>query len=404
MLFSCMLLALWLKLLLSFTPALAASAITGYFPNWLYARYPVSSIDFTKYTHINYAFAILIKGATPEWTDPSQVETQLPQLVEAAHAKNAKVLISVGGWSGSITFSSMVADASQRATFIKWVIDQIDNYGIDGIDLDWEYPNRQGAGCNVVNPNDSENFLTLLKELRTALDAKGSKELTAAVHVRTFVDAKGDNMNDVSAYAAVLDRVNIMTYDINGAWNSTSGPNAPFNFQPGLGDADSFVSAIDNWIKAGMPAEKVSAGLAFYGRSATATVDMTNTDQYQPQVSGQAPQGDSFDAYWQDPYCAKDPGGLSGIWRYGNLRSQGILTAATKAASPWVRKWDNVTQTPWLFNPTSKVFISYDDPESIAVKVNHAKDKGIGGVMVWSIDQDSSDGELLAETYKFRSG
>ena len=70
----------------------------------LYARYPVSKIDFTKYTHINYAFAIMVKGNTPEWSDPQQVETQLPQLVKAAHAKKAKVLISIGGWSGCLTF------------------------------------------------------------------------------------------------------------------------------------------------------------------------------------------------------------------------------------------------------------------------------------------------------------
>lgn len=99
-----------------------------------------------------------------------------------------------------------------------------------------------------------------------------------------------------------------------------------------------------------------------------------------------------------------DPGGLSGIWRYGNLRSQGVLTTPTTAASPWIRRWDNVTQTPWLFNPTDKTFISYDDPESLAIKVNYAKCKGLGGLMVWSVDEDSSNGELLAEVAKIKSG
>ncbi|KAI7852427.1 glycoside hydrolase superfamily [Circinella umbellata] len=349
----------------------------------LYARYPISKIDFTKYTHINYAFAIMIKGNTPEWSDEQQVQTQLPELVKAAHARNGKVLISVGGWSGCITF----------------------RYGIDGIDIDWEYPARQGAGCNVVNKaSDSKNLLSLFQELRAAMDKKykeGTKELTAAVHVRTFITPSG-YMTDVKPYASVLDRVNLMTYDINGGWNTTTGPNAPFNYQPGYGDSDSFVSAIDNWLKAGMPANKISPGLAFYGRSVTTKGDMSKTNQYQPQIPGQLPKGDSFDAFWQDPYCSKDPGGMSGIWRYGNLRSEGVLTSPTKAASPWVRKFDKVSQTPWLFNPTNKTFISYDDPQSISIKVKYAKSKNLGGVMVWSVDEDSDSNELLNEVAKFR--
>lgn len=343
----------------------------------------------------------MTKGNTPIWPDEEQTKTQLPALVKAAHAKNAKVLISIGGWSGCVTFSTMAASSTGRKAFIDWSLQQVKTYGIDGIDIDWEYPGRQGAGCNAVDEaNDAKNFLTLLQELRKALG--NTKELTAAVHVRTF-DTPSGNMKDVSAYAKVLTRVNLMTYDINGAWNTTTGPNAPFNFAPGHGDADSFVSAIDNWMKAGMPANKISPGLAFYGRATTTTQAIKN-NLYQPQVQGQVPKGDSYDAFWQDPYCSKDPGGNSGIWRYGNLRSQGVLTSPTQAASPWIRQWDNVTQTPWLLNPQTKMFISYDDPKSIAVKVNYASCKGLGGVMVWSVDEDSKNNELLNEVAKIKSG
>ncbi|CAO3620437.1 unnamed protein product [Cunninghamella blakesleeana] len=375
---------------------LADKALIGYFPNWLYARYPVSDIDFSKYTHIHYAFAIMIKGATPEYSDPQQVETQLPELVKAAHDKKAKVLLSVGGWSGCLTFSTMAANASKRKKFIKWNIDEMTKYNLDGIDIDWEYPSNLGPGCNSMDSdNDAKNFLTLLQELRAAMDykfKKGKKELSIAAHVRTFKTSKG-YLTDVSEYAKVLDRFNLMTYDINGAFNSTSGPNAPFNFEPGKGDADSYVSAIDTWRKAGVPASKIIPGLAFYGRSATATVDMSKTNQYQPQVAGNPPHGDSLDAFWQNPYCSKEAGGLSGIWRYANLRSEGVLTSPTTAASPWIRRWDNITQTPWLFNPTDKTFISYDDPKSIGIKTDYAISKNLGGLMVWSVEQDN--GELL---------
>lgn len=68
----------------------------------------VSRIDFTKYTHIHYAFAIMTNDTVPQWVDPANTDTQLPALVSAAHKAGCKVLISVGGWSGSITFRYVV--------------------------------------------------------------------------------------------------------------------------------------------------------------------------------------------------------------------------------------------------------------------------------------------------------
>jgi chitinase len=66
-----------------------------------------------------------MKGNIPEWTDEATKNTQLPSLVSAAHKSNAKALISLGGWSGSITFSSMASSASSRKEFIDWNIDTI---------------------------------------------------------------------------------------------------------------------------------------------------------------------------------------------------------------------------------------------------------------------------------------
>jgi chitinase len=114
--------------------------------------------------------------------------------------------------------------------------------------------------------------------------------------------------------------------------------------------------------------------------------------QYQAQ-STVTPQGDQTDAYWQDPYCSADPGGLSGQWQWKYMRSQGVLTTPTTAASPWVRYFDNVTQTPWLFNTNTKSYLSYDDPVSIGVKINYAVCQGLAGAMVWDVSNDN--GELL---------
>ncbi|KAI8583566.1 hypothetical protein K450DRAFT_165570, partial [Umbelopsis ramanniana AG] len=367
----------------------------SYFPNWLYSDYPVSSIDMTKYTHINYAFAILNTNSTPTWTDPDNTVTQLPSLVTAAHKQNVKVSISVGGWTGCLKYSATASTEANRQAFIAWNIAQITNYNLDGVDLDWEYPGRQGAGCNGVDEaNDAPNYLTLLQELRSALDTKfgtGVKEITLAVRVQPF-DQNGGILSDMSAYAKVVTRFNLMLYDINGSWNTVTGPNAPFNYAAGQ-DPYSFVQAITTWKAANVPASQLVAGMAYYGRSTTALEDMTITgSQYQAQ-STVPPAGDQTDAYWQDPYCSADPGGLSGQWQWKYMRSQGLLTTPTTAASPWVRYFDNVTQTPWLFNPNTKIYLSYDDPVSIGVKVNYAVCQGLAGAMVWDVSNDN--GELL---------
>lgn len=131
--------------------------------------------------------------------------------------------------------------------------------------VDWEYPGRQGAGCNTFDEkNDVKNFLTLLKELRQAIrrEFKEKKEITIAAFVNPLAA-------DVSGFAKVLDRVNVMTYDINGAWNAQTGPNAPLNAPQGQ---ISFSSSIESWIQAGMPAHQLTGGLAFYGRSTSKSV------------------------------------------------------------------------------------------------------------------------------------
>ncbi|RCH91400.1 hypothetical protein CU097_002209 [Rhizopus azygosporus] len=363
--------------------------VIGYYPNWN-DRFPVTKIDFSKFTHIHYAFAIIVNGSVPVWENPQKANAQLTKLVTMAHKHKVKVLLSTGGWTGSITFSSMVRSQRARKEFIDWNISAMKRYKIDGVDIDWEYPGRQGEGCNKVDEeHDVKNFLTLLRELRQAMDGEfgvGQKEISAAVYIRPF-------NSFVPEMAEVLDRANIMTYDMNGPWSLQTGANAPLYASRSQGSVDSSVNA---WIEAGMPRHKITVGLAFYGRSAIAKVNMLVTKKInQNQVQGEIPQGDKTDVFFQSPLCPLSPGGLSGTWRFHNLLSQHILKSPLEANKPWVRVWDAVTSTPWLFNPKTKVFISYDDPQSLALKTCYVRQKDLAGVMIRSIDQDSKENDLL---------
>ncbi|ORY96657.1 glycosyl hydrolases family 18-domain-containing protein [Syncephalastrum racemosum] len=383
-----------------------AKMLIGYFPNWLYANYPVEQIPYDKYTHINYAFAVLnTPDLLPSFTDDWAVQSGLPKLVTMAHDAGTKVLLSIGGWTGSMRFSSMVASPESRKNFIDWNMDFIRDYETDGVDIDWEYPGRQAAGCNEVASEDVTNFRLLLQELREALDTNfpdNHKEISLAVHVEPFRTDDHPALKDVSDFVPFFDHINLMTYDINGAWAEQTGPNAPFVSEEGKGAPYSFVESIQQWKAAGVPAEKMTAGVAFYGRSMQLAGTQEAVSQYMDAKVG-APKGDSDDAYWADPYCSADIDGLSGVWKWTNLRSEGVLLDDyTKAGSGWERHWDDVTKTPYLINTETNVLVSYDDPASLATKVDYALCEDIGGLMVWDIHQDN--GELLDVVKNIRTG
>ncbi|KAJ2084935.1 hypothetical protein GGI09_007046 [Coemansia sp. S100] len=373
--------------------------IMGYYPSWKRAQ--SATVDWSKYTHVNIAFSIPRQDGTFTFED----DWVLPQMISQVRAGGAKVLMSVGGWTGSNFFSTIVKDNNARSTLITSMVNYVKSNNLDGIDIDWEYPGRLGNNCNVFDEaNDTPNFLKFLQDLRAAFDgAFGVKQrlITLAVRVQPF-DINGVPSKDVAAFAKVVDFANLMQYDINGGWNSKTGPNAPFNFQQGEGLQVSFVSAINDWVGAGFPANQLTAGIGFYGRSTIALQDMTKdpTNQYQPQAAV-VPLGDSEDAPWYDA-CAGSTAN-SGVWQWKHLRDQGVLTSPNTAAAPWVRQWDSVSQTPWLFNPSTKQFISYDDPQSLQIKVNYAASRGLAGAMVWSANMDYNN-ELMNVLHSWPSG
>jgi chitinase len=132
------------------------------------------------------------------------VEYGFPALVKAAKAAGTKVTVSVGGWSGSTKFSPMAASASARAEFIKWNVDLVTKYDTAGVDLDWEYPNAAGPGCNDKSWSDVDNLLVLLKELRAALDKahpNNYKEITMAVRIVPWSSGKYINLIKVCSYS-----------------------------------------------------------------------------------------------------------------------------------------------------------------------------------------------------------
>src|SRR5574339_1592 len=184
---------------------------------------------YEKLTHINYAFLTPKAHGT---FNPIANGCKLRKIVETAHKHDVQVCISVGGWGWDAQFEEMAADPRLRKVFVQNLTAFVDEYQLDGVDMDWEYP----------DPGPSaENFVALIQELRAAMP---DRLLTTAVV--SYGDEHGLGVPDESF--ELFDFVNVMTYD-----------------GPDHGTMDQFERCLRYWSGRGLPAEKIVLGVPFYG-------------------------------------------------------------------------------------------------------------------------------------------
>ncbi|MBX0288926.1 carbohydrate-binding protein [Hymenobacter sp. HSC-4F20] len=219
-----------LLLLLASAPVFAQFRVIGYVPSW---AGDVNAVQYSKLTHINYAF--LLPTATGG-LQPIENPAKLQSLVSAAHANGVKVLISVGGWNNGddSAFETIGGNATYRNTFVANLVSFANQYNLDGVDIDWEYPD---AGASATN------YAALMQQLSTEMHNRG-KLLTAAV----VATGGAGVLNSVFGY---VDFLNLMAYDANNFDHSTY---------------DYAVQSINYWKGRGLPASKTVLGVPFYGR------------------------------------------------------------------------------------------------------------------------------------------
>ncbi|KAL0957925.1 hypothetical protein HGRIS_000106 [Hohenbuehelia grisea] len=382
---------------------------TAWFAGWhADAGFPVSSISWSKYTEVTYSFAITtpdVNSVSLEGSNPAV----LPQFVAAAHQHGVKAKVSVGGWTGSLYWSTAVGSAANRTAFVKTLTNFAAKYKLDGLDFDWEYPGRQGIGCNTINPSDSANFLAFLQELRR--DPRGSKLiLTAAVSITPFTGPDGNPLADVSAFSKVLDYIAIMNYDIWGPWSPTVGPNAPLTdaCAAPANQAGSATSAIAAWTAARMPVNQLVLGVPAYGHSfrvrrasAFAPGSRSALAAYPPFDKSSPPTGDA----WDDPAGADEcgnptsPGGNFNFW---GVIQAGLLNrdGSPKAGVPF--RFDQCSQTAYVYNSTSEVMISFDNAQAFAAKGSLIRSRGLRGFAMWEAGGDSRD--ILLDSIRHAAG
>ncbi|KAG8214134.1 glycoside hydrolase family 18 protein [Butyriboletus roseoflavus] len=295
--------------------------------------FPLSDVSWDKYNTLIYSFAITtpnISSLSLNGSDPSL----LPDFVCEAHTNGVAAHIAIGGWDGGRWFSSNVATPENRTAFVQTVATFAEQYGLDGINFDWEYPNNLGIGCNTLSANDTQNFLSFLQELRTN-PVGANLTLSAATGVTPFRDAS------------------VMNYDVWGSWSPGVGPNAPLNdtCASTTDQAGSAVSAVNAWTTAGMPFDQIVLGVAAYGHSfsvspSNAFVNGSKTElaAYPMFNASNQPLGDAWDNTSSVDACGvyAGPGGTFRLW---GLIDGGFLTTEGDAAPGIYYRYDACSQT-----------------------------------------------------------
>jgi len=334
-----------------------------------YGGWTKDQIDAQKLTHVNYAFAVPAENGELAPLRPKD-DANLTALTSLKAAnKDLKVLISIGGWGGCRYFSDASLTDAARKKFARSTIELLKKYHLDGIDIDWEYPDQIGAN-NIFRPEDKQNFTLLLKELRAQLDAQGKQDkksksdhylLTAA----TGGDTAFVNHTELGNAQKYLDYVNIMTYDLyHGNDKKTGHHSSLYPSKKGDHSRNSSDEAVNGHIKAGVPASKIVLGLPFYGRGWAGANDQDN-GLFQPATGKHiSPSYDELAAN----YINKN-----GFTRY----------------------WDEDAKAPYLWNPESRTFISYADEESFVHKADYIKKKGLAGAMFWEYTLDLKEKSIL---------
>ena len=300
-----------------------------------------SSLDASCVTHINYAHG---RFKNPK-TGDGGIEIASPDLLKKVidlkkQKPTLKVLLMIGGWGEHADgFSMMARDAAKRTEFCKACKAHIDTYGLDGIDIDWEYPGG-GPSTNGQSKDDAKNFNLVLKELR---------ETIGDTKIISYASSSSAGYVEWKGAMEYLDYVNVMTYDMGSPpyHNSTL-------YKSSLTRSTSCEESVEKHRQAGVPLSRQNLGVPFYGHG---------IDPYKSDV------------------------------KYNEMAEILNATSGTYAGKN-IYKWDDTAKVPYLVDENGKMLLGYDNPESVGYKGKFAKDKGMGGVMFWEFRHDDANGSL----------
>ena len=319
--------------------------VSGYWMGYQRDQYPEGQIDFSNMTHI------LVGAIEPTSTggvttdffiDAINGPTVARAISSRAHQAGRKAILMLGG-STYLTALKSASSSTNRATFVQNLIATMDNLGYDGIDVDWE----------PILSADEAQALQLLRDLRAA---RPSMILTFPV---AWVGAYSTPDTWFAQVASVVDQVNVTTYEMAGNWGGWTSWHEGALYGESSSHPSSISSSINVFLAAGVPAAKLGIGLGAYG------------------------------SCWRGPTAPNQSIG-SGVVAGDNTMSYSAIVAQYYTSSAY--HWDTIGRQGYLSfasatGPAGCTMISYEDPQAIAERGVYLKSAGLGGAIMWTINQ-----------------
>jgi chitinase len=346
----------------------APSRLVGYVASWrLGSNLRIADLPADRLTHIIYAFAGISSAGECVSLAPKVDQVALPELRRLKRIYPAlKTSISVGGAGGSSAYPSVAQTVDSRKRFAQSCVTFMTANGLDGIDVDWEFPSAS---------DEKVNLTLLLAELRAQLDRQG---LADGAHYNLTIAAPAGPQHylylELDKLHQYVDWLNLMAYAFHGTWSTVTNFNAPLfaaSSDPSTAIQRLFYNtdgAVQAYLGAGVPADKIVVGVPFYAYGWKGVADV-NHGLY--QSSGGLP-----------------PGTLApGVFTFADLKSRFLPT--------YSRYWSDEAKVPWLYDASTGIMITYDDPQSLGVKADYVRSHGLGGAMIWELSGDDADHSLV---------
>ncbi|AOA63291.1 Putative chitinase [Komagataella phaffii CBS 7435] len=252
--------------------------------------------------------------------------------------------MSIGGWGRTDGFKALMKDESKVEQFVSSCVSAMQEFGFDGVDLDWEYPSNDEEGQFLLH------LVSSLKRKLSQLEAH--YELppdTFLITLATPASLYTLQHYPLSRLDLFVSFWNVMTYDFAGSWSPQTEYHS--NLYSPKGEMLSVKDAMAYYVRNAIPPNKLIMGLPNYGRG------FGNTDGYNKKFKG----------------VGKGTSDEEGIYNY-NMLPQNFKDN---------EKYDPEAVAAYSYEPISRTFVSYDTPRVVREKAKFVKNNGYGGAMWW---------------------